>query len=250
MPFFSPDGQWLGFFADGKLKKIPVAGGSAEVLTEVTATLGASWSSDHTIVLAPYASGLQQVPDAGGAPRPLTRFAAGESLHAWPEWLPGSRAVIFGVSSVSPTSALAVQRIGDSGHRALVRKQGLDGARYVTSGHLAYLQAGSLMAVPFDFERLEVRADVPPVSVLQGVQRLMAADITTEHGFAADKPPELFEGDYLTTAGVYARANYDVSPDGRRFLMLKPTKAIEPVTTINVVLNWSDTLKRLVPSGQ
>jgi eukaryotic-like serine/threonine-protein kinase len=73
-PFFSPDGQWLGFFADGKLKKIPVKGGVAETLTEVVNALGASWSTDHTIAFAPYASAVQQVSDNGGTPQPLTRF--------------------------------------------------------------------------------------------------------------------------------------------------------------------------------
>jgi eukaryotic-like serine/threonine-protein kinase len=80
--------------------------------------------------------------------------------------------------------------------------------------------------------------------------RMMAATISTEHGFAVGKPRELFEGDYLTTFGGYARANYDVSPDGQRFLMLKPVQAQAPITEINVVLNWSEELNRLVPSGK
>jgi Tol biopolymer transport system component len=78
--------------------------------------------------------------------------------------------------------------------------------------------------------------------------RMMAVDIATQTGFAAGKPRQLFEGRYLVTATGWARPNYDVSPDGQRFLMLKPVEREAPVTQINVVLNWSEELKRLAPA--
>jgi eukaryotic-like serine/threonine-protein kinase len=81
--------------------------------------------------------------------------------------------------------------------------------------------------------------------------KMMAVAMTTTvtSGFAAGKPRELFEGDYLPTLSDWARPNYDVSPDGQRFLMLKPLKAQTPITGINVVLNWFEELDRLVPTG-
>jgi hypothetical protein len=78
---------------------------------------------------------------------------------------------------------------------------------------------------------------------------MMDVDISTEGGFLAGKPRQLFEGSYVLASGGYVRANYDVSPDGRRFLMLKRVdRKSAPLTQINVVLNWSDELKRLVPA--
>ena len=80
-------------------------------------------------------------------------------------------------------------------------------------------------------------------------QRMMAVDITTQPGFIAGKPHELFEGDYLKNGAGYARPNYDISPDGQRFLMVKPLSLEQATPTqINVVLNWTEELKRLVPA--
>jgi hypothetical protein len=79
--------------------------------------------------------------------------------------------------------------------------------------------------------------------------KMMAVDIDTSAGFSWGKAQRLFEGKYLRTTGGWARPNYDVSPDGQQFLMLKPAQQERvPVTQINVVLNWSEELKRLVPS--
>jgi serine/threonine-protein kinase len=78
--------------------------------------------------------------------------------------------------------------------------------------------------------------------------RMMAVPVDTTAGFSAGKPHELFKGNYAPSHGGYVRANYDVSPDGRRFLMLQPADAgATPPSQITVVLNWSEELKRLVP---
>jgi hypothetical protein len=76
----------------------------------------------------------------------------------------------------------------------------------------------------------------------------MAVEIATQPGFAAGKPRMLFEGQYQPTPGTFP--NYDVSPDGQRFLMLKPSESTAAAPTqINVVLNWFEELKRRVPAG-
>jgi hypothetical protein len=75
--------------------------------------------------------------------------------------------------------------------------------------------------------------------------RMMAVDISTNGEFLAGKPRPLFEGSYVLAGGGYARAQYDVSPDGQRFLMLKVVEQkSNPLTQIHVVLNWSDELSR------
>jgi len=168
-PFFSSDGQWLGFFAGGKLKKISINGAVAQTLTDAGPG-GGSWGNQNTIVFGGVGGrpdlipGLQQIRDGGGAPHQVTRLENGELAHLWPEFLPGSKAVAFVVrSAISPT--IAVQSIGTSERRNLI--QGGSAPHYMFSGHLIYAQAGNLMAVPFDLERLEVTGTAVPV--VQGV---------------------------------------------------------------------------------
>jgi eukaryotic-like serine/threonine-protein kinase len=89
-PFFSPDSLWLGFLADGKLRKVSVTGGAVANLGDAADARGASWGSQGRIIFAPTrASLLMQVSDAAGGPQPLTRFKEGENSHRWPEFLPG-----------------------------------------------------------------------------------------------------------------------------------------------------------------
>ena len=77
---------------------------------------------------------------------------------------------------------------------------------------------------------------------------MMAVDLDTQAGFTPGRPHLLFEGDFDETHLGYVRANYDVSPDGQRFLMTQPIAPAEPPPSeISVVLNWSEELKRLVP---
>jgi hypothetical protein len=79
--------------------------------------------------------------------------------------------------------------------------------------------------------------------------KMMVVEVTTQPAFSAGKPKLLFEGSYQPTQGSFP--NYDVSPDGQRFLMLKPTEQqAQAATQINVVLNWFEELKRRVPSGR
>ena len=80
--------------------------------------------------------------------------------------------------------------------------------------------------------------------------KMMAAAVETTPAFAAAKPRLLFEGHYETGLGFAAVANYDVSPDGQRFLMIKASEQESAATQLNVVLNWSDELRRLAPAGK
>ena len=164
-PFFSPDGQWVGFFAGGKLKKVSVSGGTALTLGDAAQPLGASWGSQGMIAFAPQnVVALQSMPDAGGAAHPLTRFEKGEASQRWPEFLPGGKAVLFaaGANAVSFNNAqVAVQSVGMGERRNLI-----EGTypRYAPSGHLVYGQGGSLMAVPFDLQRLELTGTAAPMA--------------------------------------------------------------------------------------
>jgi len=171
-PFFSPDGQWIGFFTGGSLKKVLVSGGAALTLAASGNHRGASWGSQGTIVFAPGTAGpLQQVLDAGGATQPLTRLEKGEATHRWPEFLPGGQAVLFAAGANVASSQVAVYSAATGERRTLV-PSGTQ-PRYAPSGHLIYSQEGTLMAVPFDAERLEVMGT--PVPVVEGVMQSIAS---------------------------------------------------------------------------
>jgi serine/threonine-protein kinase len=97
-PFFSPDGQWVAFFAGGKLKKVSVAGGAAIVLCNASMGMGGSWGEDGTIIAAHSRSGgLYRISADGGAPASLTELDrdGGDFTHRWPQILPGGKTVLF-----------------------------------------------------------------------------------------------------------------------------------------------------------
>jgi Tol biopolymer transport system component/tRNA A-37 threonylcarbamoyl transferase component Bud32 len=171
-PFFSPDSQWLGFFAGGKLKKISVTGGEALSIADAADPRGASWGSDGKIMFVPRRSGtVWQVSAAGGAPQPLTQMPDNEDSHRWPEILPGGQAVLFAAGNGGAnwdTARVAVQLAGSSQRRDLIPKG--TNPRYASSGHLLYALGGTVLAVPFDRQRLEVKG--PPVPVIEGVLQL------------------------------------------------------------------------------
>jgi Tol biopolymer transport system component len=160
-PFFSPDGQGLGFFAGGKLKKVSVNGGAALPLGNAGLPYGASWGSQRIAFVPTANSALQQVSEAGGATQPLTRLENGES-HRWPELLPGGKAVLFVTGLIGKVTVYSVVT-GE--RRSLV--QGGTQPRYAASGHLVYAQGGNLVAARFDPQRLTVTGDTVPV--LEGV---------------------------------------------------------------------------------
>jgi serine/threonine-protein kinase len=169
-PFFSPDGQSIAFFADRKLKRIPVTGGATMTLADAPSARGGSWSDDGTIVFSPdrLASNLLRVPESGGAPEPITTRAEDEAIHRWPQVLPDGRGVLY--TSHSHTSGmdnanLVVQPL-PRGDRKIVLKGGYHG-RYVHSGHIVYIRDSTLFAAPFDLDRLETTG--PPVPVVEEV---------------------------------------------------------------------------------
>jgi len=168
-PFFSPNGQWLGFFTGGKLKKVSVSGGAALTLGDASAPQGASWGSQGTIAFGSEpAAVLLQVSDAGGAPRALTRLEKGETDHDWPEFLPDDKTVLFAASGDDRNNGqVAIQSLATGTRRNLI--QGATHPHYAPSGHLVYAQGGNLMAVPFDLQRLALTGAAVPVveSVLQ-----------------------------------------------------------------------------------
>ena len=159
-PFFSPDGQWIGFFAEQKLKKIPLQGGAVVSLCD-TAGLGrgASWGEDGTIIANLDNYHLFRVPASGGEPQVIGKPEEyGERTWRWPQVLPGGENVLFtgavAASAAAGDSANIEVLSIKSGRVKVVRRGGSYG-RYLPSGHLIYFRQGALYGVPFDLGRLE-----------------------------------------------------------------------------------------------
>jgi serine/threonine protein kinase len=178
-PFFSPDGKWIGFFSGAKLKKVAVEGGTAFVLCDAPNARGAAWTEDGRIIFVPgVTTGLWQVADSGGKPQPLTEPSKqNQHSHRWPQLLPGGRTLLF-------TAHTAATGFDDAEIDALdlktgkwktVQRGGYFG-RYVPSGHLLFVNRGSLFAVRFNASRLEAQGT--PVMILDDV----AAHVITAGG--------------------------------------------------------------------
>jgi serine/threonine-protein kinase len=158
-PFFSPDGQWVGFISDGKIKKVPLQGGAPITVQEVRTARGAAWTEDGTIIYGGGEAGLMAVSPAGGAPRKLTAPRdLTDYAHQWPHMLPGGKTLLFtgnlraGEYDNSRIRALSL----DTGTVKLVLEGGYEG-RYLESGHLVFVSQNRLMAVRFDPVALETR---------------------------------------------------------------------------------------------
>jgi Tol biopolymer transport system component len=151
--------------------KISLSGVAPQALCDASITAGASWGSHGTIVFGTFPEGpLQQVSDSGGTAQPLTHLEKGEISHRWPVFLPGGKAVLFAAATNNENwnnAQIAVQSVQTGERRNLV--QGGMYPQFAPTGHLVYAQGGTLMAVPFDSQRLTTTGAAVPVveNVLQ-----------------------------------------------------------------------------------
>jgi eukaryotic-like serine/threonine-protein kinase len=170
-PFFSPDGAWIGFRAGNKIRKVLAAGGAPVTIAEVDGGTP-SWGDNGAVFFAG-ANGISSVPSNGGAVATVTtRDAARRERHILPQPLPGSRAIIFTIGTTGWDTANVVLRVLDSGEQRVLVQGGAD-ARYVGTGHIAYMKSGTLMAVPFDVRSLQVTGT--PVVLIEGVMQAVNA---------------------------------------------------------------------------
>jgi eukaryotic-like serine/threonine-protein kinase len=178
--FFSPDGNWIGFFAQGKLKKFSVTSGSVETLADASGQngRGGAWAQDGTIYFAAAAAvGISKVPASGGAVQEVTRLdreKGGEVSHRFPDVLPGGEAMLYTVWTGPGADEKQIHAVNlKTGEKKVLIRGGHTG-RYVPGpggkrGYLIYARGATLMAVPFDPVRLSVGSD-SPVALIEGVQ--------------------------------------------------------------------------------
>jgi eukaryotic-like serine/threonine-protein kinase len=166
-PFFSPLGEWVGFYdeAHHKLKKVSLGGGEPVVIADSDLQGGAAWAPDDTILFASY-YGLVRVPANGGIPQAVTKAEAGQ--HWWPALLPGGRMALFSRlaarGSFDDADIVAVALNGGS-PKVILRSAYFP--HYAPTGHLIFVQGDSVLAAPFDPKSLSVTG--PAVTLLKGV---------------------------------------------------------------------------------
>ena len=164
-PFFSPDGQWIGFFADGKLRKVTVNGAAVETLADVTSHRGGDWADDGFLYFAPTnVGGIWRVPERGGAAAQYTRLeaTAGEISHRWPHRVAGSDALLFSVwtGPGDDEHSIALQSEAAGAHRLLVT--GGNAPQYVPRlGKLFYTRRGQLLSVDWRPSQADLGRAVP-----------------------------------------------------------------------------------------
>ncbi|MGH9867099.1 MAG: protein kinase domain-containing protein [Candidatus Polarisedimenticolia bacterium] len=166
-PFWSPDGRYLGYFADGKLKTIDLRGGSPRVLADAPTGRGGSWSREGVILFAPnLTSPIHRVPAAGGASEPVTRYdPKTEITHRWPLFLPDGRHFLY-VSRAKTSGNREVGRLmlaALDAPDATVLVEDATNAQLVEPGFLIYGRSGNLYAWKFDASSLRLEGQPLPI---------------------------------------------------------------------------------------
>ena len=231
-PFWSPDSRHIGFFANGKLKRVPVAGGPPVVLCDAPSGRGGTWNRDNVIVFAPMPSGvLQRVSGAGGVPQAASALdkAYGEGSHRFPSFLPDGRHFVYSgiIGTCCPAAKPGRIRIGTLDTLDASTLLQADSSAAFASGHLLFYQEGTLMAQPFDATLRQFAGDPFPIAEQIGHEgsryaSFSASDtgvLTYRSGPADDQPfaSSGRTGRLLETIGP--PRNYrgiDLSPDGTR----------------------------------
>jgi Tol biopolymer transport system component len=203
-----------------------------------------------------------QLADGSGG---LERLTTSENSNYAMSWSPDGKQLAFGELAPGTGRDISVLRLSDHKIQSFLRTPATEGAAaFSPDGHwLAYVSDESgrfevyVQPYPGPGGKWQISTDggTEPVWNRNGRElfyrsgnKMMAVDITVQPGFTVGKPRVLFEGSYVPTPATIP--NYDVSPDGQRFLIVKEDQQAKNLTQINVVLNWFEELRQKVPSGK
>jgi len=168
LPFWSPDSRWVAFFAEGKLKKIPVAGGPVQVLADVADAFGGSWGPDDSIIFGKLSSSIFRVSSGGGVVTSVTKVDSIQKAHRWPQFLPDGRHFLFNVQGGDPERRGTYVGSLDGGTQEFLARTG-SSAAYASPGYLLYVDGDTLLGQTFDAARLELRGE--PFTIAEHVGR-------------------------------------------------------------------------------
>jgi len=232
-PFWSPDGKFIGFFADGKLKKVDVSGGQVQVLCDAPNGRGGTWNRDGVIVFSPDAiAGLFRVTSSGGSPVEITKLDASrfETSHRWPVFLPDGKHFLYlgaNFAGQLENNAIFLGSLDSQERRLLVSTSA--NAAYAEPGYLIYLRDRTLVAQPFDRRRYVLSGEPHTLSdevlylptVDRAVFSVSSAEVlVTQTGKGASVSQlTWFDRSGKRAGTVGMPASYDnvrLSPDGRR----------------------------------
>jgi Tol biopolymer transport system component/tRNA A-37 threonylcarbamoyl transferase component Bud32 len=230
-PFWSADGKWIGFFADGHLKKVQAAGGPVTVLTDTPNPRGGAWNQDNVIIYEPdYRDNLWKISAAGGTPSRLTQFEGSKhTTHRWPQFLPdGEHFLFFGTShSGESEKGVYIGSLKDGSYKHVIDS---DSQGLFASGYLLYHVQSQLLAQKFDAGSGKVSGE--PILLANAVEYDSGTWHTTfsasQNGILLYEPGSKVLGTDLvwvdrkgnTLGKVADRAFYKgsgrISPDGKR----------------------------------
>jgi Tol biopolymer transport system component len=234
-PFWSPDGRFIAYFADGKLKKIAVSGGPPQTICDAPLNRGGTWGPDGTIIFAPVSDGpLARVSSSGGTSTLLTQLnpTRGETTHRWPFFLPDGRHYLYLVASFATSTeqekmGIYVRSLDSQEERFLLRAN--SSMAYAPPGYILFLRERNLYAQAFDARELRVSGDPLPVAEqIQYFPQIYKATFSVSNSGAL-----LYQNQGGTVLGRLAwfdrggrnlgflgapadQANPRISPDGKR----------------------------------
>ena len=246
-PFWAPDAAALGFFAEGKLKRVDLADGRIRVLADARNARGGAWSPAGAIVFAPSgASGLFSVPATGGAPRPVTELRGGQGSHRWPQFLPGGQRLLF-LSALGDSQSRGVYVASLSGGTPTRVLDADSAAEFVAPDGLFVVRQGVLVRYRFDIMRAEVSDDPRPIAqpvgsdtgVFHGLFSTSASGaIAFRTGGIERRQLQWVDRSGRVERTVYANdenglADLDLSPDGRHVAVTRTIEGNDDVWLID-----------------
>jgi serine/threonine protein kinase/Tol biopolymer transport system component len=240
-PFWAPDSQAIGFFANGKLKRIDLSGGTPQTLADAPGGRGGTWNREGVIVFVPNAqltdtrAVLMRVAATGGIVTPVTHLAAGQSSHRWPQFLPDGRRLLFLVTSGKPDTQGAYLGSLDGGEPTRVLAADT-GVLFAPPNSLLLVRQDALIAVRFDAVRGTVSGDTVTVAqgvgvdtgVFRGAFSVSSADVLAYRTGSGSQRRQLLwvnrSGTQLGTIGPSDEnglASPELAPDGRRVAVVR-----------------------------
>lgn len=231
MPFFSPDGQWIGFAANGKVNKIFVEGGAVVPLGEFNFFGGASWAEDGTIFVSDViGKGLVQLPAAGGSPEIVVPRGNAEPGLFLPQLLPGDKALLLAACPpLGGSENCDIEALTLADGRRTVLARGGGSPLYLPSstgtGHLVYVNKATLFAIPLDPLTLETRGTAVPVLDDVGFATRSGAGLFQARADGAGQPQVL-------TESQKQQGGPSFTPDGKRLAYLEDADGRTQIWTV------------------